>query len=116
MHVFHIKGISGLLVLILAFVGLLALVTVAPAAYMMVLWNGIVYEGFHGPLIGLDQGFLLWGATLVLLKLILKPDIQVEFQNMGVFRRKENPPEEQPPVESIEEAATPMIEDSASKQ
>ncbi len=99
MHVFHIRGLSGLVLLVLAVLLLLALVTLAPAAYLMVAWNALVYETFHGPMIGLDQGFLLWGALLVLLKLIFRPDIQVEFKHMSAFRQAK-PPQPKPPQEN----------------
>lgn len=116
MHVFHIRGLSGLLLLILAVVLVLALVTLAPAAYLMVAWNAIVYETFHGPMIGLDQGFLLWGALLVLLKLTLRPDIQVEFQsNLAPFRKSKPAQPEPTPAEEAPEEPAALIEDQAQR-
>lgn len=80
MHVFHIKGFSGVLVFLLAFVSVLALFLLLPATFMMVLWNALVFEGLKGPEFDLYQGFLLWGILLVLIKLIFKPEIQFQFQ------------------------------------
>ena len=79
MHVFHIRGLSSFFLLLLAIIATLLVVLLLPASFMMVLWNALVYETFKGPEINLYQGFLLWGITLVALKLIFKPEIQLEF-------------------------------------
>ncbi len=79
MHVFHIRGLSSVLMLLLAIIGAVLLLLALPAAFMMVLWNALVFEGFKGPEIDIYQGLLLWGMLLVALKLILKPEIQLEF-------------------------------------
>ena len=65
MHVFHIKGFPGLLLVGLAVICTALLVFVLPSAFMMVLWNATVFEGLSGPEINLSQGFLLWLAVAV---------------------------------------------------
>jgi hypothetical protein len=87
MHVFHIRGISGILVLLLAIVAALILLLLLPATFMMVLWNALVYESFKGIQIGLYEGFLLWGMVAVLIKLIFKPQIQLQFQSAKTASR-----------------------------
>jgi hypothetical protein len=79
MHVFHIRSLSSILMLLLAIVGAVLLLLALPASFMMVLWNALIFEGFKGPEIDMYQGLLLWGMLLVALKLILKPEIQLEF-------------------------------------
>jgi len=82
MHVFQIRGFSGLMWLVLALVAAVALAVLLPASFMWVLWNAVVFEGFKGPEIGFGQGILLWGFMLVALKLILNPEIKLQFQRM----------------------------------
>lgn len=79
MHVFHFRGLSSYLMLLFAIVVAFLVFMALPASFMMVLWNALVFEGAKGPEIGLYQGFLLWGMVLVALKLIFKPEIQLEF-------------------------------------
>lgn len=79
MHVFHFRGLSSYLMLLLAIVAAFLVFLALPASFMMVLWNALIFEGAKGPKIDLYQGFLLWGMVLVCLKLILKPEIQLEF-------------------------------------
>ena len=81
MHVFHIRGFSGILLLLLAILAVVALLLVLPSAFMMVLWNAMVFEGFKGVEIDIYQGFLHWAVMVVLIKLIFKPEIQLQFQN-----------------------------------
>jgi len=81
MHVFHIRGFSGILLLLLAMLAAITLLLVLPSAFMMVLWNALVFEGFKGVEIDIYQGFLLWGFIVVMIKLIFKPEIQLQFQN-----------------------------------
>lgn len=83
MHVFHIKGLPGLLLFGLALICTALLVFVLPSAFMMVLWNATVFEGLSGPEISLAQGFILWLATVILFKLIFKPEIQFQFKNVS---------------------------------
>jgi Sec-independent protein translocase protein TatA len=79
MHVFHFRGLSSVLVFLLAILGIVLVFLALPASFMMVLWNALVFEGAKGPEINLYQGFLLWGIVLVILKLVFKPEIQLEF-------------------------------------
>jgi hypothetical protein len=88
MHVFHIRGLSSVLMLLLAIIGVVLLLLALPAAFMMVLWNAVVFEGFKGPEIDMYQGLLLWGMLLVALKLILKPEIQLEFIKVSAKDKK----------------------------
>lgn len=119
MHVFHIRGISGILVLLLAILAALVLLLLLPATFMMVLWNALVYEGLKGVQIGLYEGFLLWGMAAVLIKLIFKPQIQLQFQSAktaGLSSDKNTKPDavtmqadnaEEAPAE---EAAAPVLD------
>ncbi|NBV43136.1 hypothetical protein EBR96_10285 [bacterium] len=79
MHVFHFRGLSSVLMFLLAIVGIALVFLALPASFMMVLWNALVFEGAKGPEISLYQGLLLWGIVLVILKLVFKPEIQLEF-------------------------------------
>ncbi len=83
MQVFQIKGLSGLIVFILAMLGLLALFIALPSAFLMVFWNAVVFEGFEGPQIGLFQGMLLWAAVLISLKLVMNPQISFQFKKVS---------------------------------
>ncbi|MGE0200715.1 MAG: hypothetical protein AB7P76_07090 [Candidatus Melainabacteria bacterium] len=85
MHVFQFKGFSGLMMFMLAVFSTLVVAFVLPTAFTTVTWNAIVFEGFGGPEIAFSQGFILWMAILVLLKIIFKPQFQ--------FRRVNDPAE-----------------------
>lgn len=83
MHVFHIKGISGLMSFLVALLMMVVLAFVVPTSFMMVLWNALVFEGMNGPEIGMSQGFVLWMMVLVVFKLVFKPEIQLQLRNVG---------------------------------
>ena len=83
MQVFQIKGLTGLIVFILAVLGLLALFIALPSAFLMVFWNAVVFEGFEGPQIGLLQGMLLWAAALISLKLVMNPQVSFQFKKVS---------------------------------
>src|SRR6187402_193257 len=78
MHVFQIKGLSGLLTLVLALLSGIFLLLALPSVFMMVLWNALIFEGFRGPEINLYQGMLLWGMMLLSLKLIFQPELKLQ--------------------------------------
>lgn len=80
MHVFQIRGFSGILMLVAAAISAILLLLLLPASFMMVLWNASVFESFQGPQINLYQGFCLWGFVMVLLKMVFKPEIKLQFQ------------------------------------
>jgi hypothetical protein len=80
MHVFHIRGISGILMVLLIAISALAVLVALPSAFMMVLWNALIFEGSKGPEISLLQGFLLWGSVAMLVKVVFKPEIKLQFQ------------------------------------
>ena len=82
MQVFQIKGLSGLVMFVLALTGVFLLSIMLPSSFMMVLWNAVVFEGFSGPEITLGQGLLLWVAVLILIKLFLNPQISFHFKKM----------------------------------
>ncbi len=111
MHVFHIKGFSGLFMLLLAILAVVAVLLLLPAFFMMVLWNALVFEAMKGPQIDLYQGFLLWGAVLVLLKLIFKPQIQLQFQNAAAHKANGKSSTSQAVSETEEQPAA--MEDAA---
>ncbi len=83
MQLFQIKGFRGLAMFLLSMAALLCVFVLLPASFMMVLWNAVVLEGFHGPSIGMVQGALLWAATLIVLKLVLNPQISFEFKKVS---------------------------------
>lgn len=83
MHVFHIKGFQGMLMLVLALIAIGLAVFALPAAFMMVLWNATVFEGFQGPEFNFTQGLILWLITLVMFKLIFNPEIQLQMTNVS---------------------------------
>ena len=83
MHVFQIKGFSGLLMFGVALLLTALLVLVLPALFMMTLWNAVVFEGFSGPEVGASQGLLLWMMTLVLFKLVFRPEISFQFHQVN---------------------------------
>jgi hypothetical protein len=91
MHVFHIRGFSSLVILLLAIVMAIAILVALPASFMMVLWNALVYEGFKGPEINVYQGFLLWGAVALMLKVIFKPEIKIQIQQGGANKKSSKP-------------------------
>jgi len=120
MHVFHIRGFSGLLLLLLAVISTLALAVLLPAAFMMVFWNAVVYEAFQGPELNLYQGFLLWGALAVAIKVLLKPEIKFQFQNIpntpktdkskGITATQTAEATEEEPAQVIEDSAPPTLD------
>lgn len=83
MHVFQIKGFSGLLMLFLAIMGVIALFVLLPTAFVMVLWNATVFEIIQGPEIHLGQSVLLWLAILIALQLVFKPQISLQFKKVS---------------------------------
>jgi hypothetical protein len=85
MRIVHIRGLSGLVVMV-AF-GLLAVLAalLLPAAFVLVLWNAFVFEGMGGPEIALGQAVLLWSAVLALLNLIFQPQFSFEFKRISEF-------------------------------
>lgn len=82
MHVFQIKGLSGLIMLALALISGVLIILALPSVFMMVLWNALIFEGLFeglkGSEINLYQGFLLWGLMLICLKLIFKPELHMQ--------------------------------------
>jgi hypothetical protein len=80
MHVFQFRGFSAILVVLLAVVAALALLVALPSAFMMVLWNAMVFEASHGPQIDFVQGMLLWAFVAVMIKAIFNPSIKLPFQ------------------------------------
>jgi hypothetical protein len=78
MHVFQIKGLSGLIMLALALISGLLIIFALPSVFMLVLWNALIFEGLRGPEINLYQGFLLWGMMLICLKLIFQPEVHMQ--------------------------------------
>ena len=83
MHVFHIKGFQGLLMFALALIAIAVVVFALPAAFMMTLWNATVFEGLQGPEFNFTQGLILWLMTLIVLKLIFNPEIQLQMTNVS---------------------------------
>jgi len=78
MHVFQIKGLSGLIILALALISGVLIILALPSVFMMVLWNALIFEGFRGPEINLYQVFLLCGLMLICLELIFKPEVHMQ--------------------------------------
>ena len=91
MHVFHIRGFSSLVILLLAIITAIAVLVALPASFLMVLWNALVYEGLKGPEINIYQGLLLWGAVAITLKVIFKPEIKIQIQQGGANKKSSKP-------------------------
>lgn len=83
MRVFHIKGFSGLMMFLVAILGVLSLTVFLPTAFIMVLWNATVFEGLSGPQINLGQALLLWMATFIMLVILLQPQVQLQFKRVS---------------------------------
>ena len=109
MHVFQVKGFSGFLMLLLAIISTVLLLMLLPASFMMVLWNALVFESLHGPEISLYQGFLLWGVIMVLLKVIFKPEIRLQFQSIPGAKTKKGKPVAKIDASSDEATKTPSV-------
>lgn len=82
MNMIEIKGFKGWVMFLLSALASIALAIGLPSAFMMTLWNAVVFEGFRGPEIGFLQGVLLWIAAGIAFKLIANPEIVVEFHKM----------------------------------
>ena len=108
MHVFHIRGLSGILMVLLLVLAALAVLVALPSSFMMVLWNAVIFEGAHGPEINLLQGFLLWGFVAVMIKMIFKPEIKLQFQQVRPTGKTEKP-------DALKSQAEPTAETPASE-
>ena len=110
MKIVQLKGFSGLMTLVGAvLLGFLALV-LFPSAFVQVLWNAVVFEGFAGPEINLGQAALLWGAVLMLGMVVFKPDIQLQMaKSEDDLAKKLSEAEKTPQLssESSTESSTP---------
>lgn len=82
MKIFQIKGFSGLCAVVAAVIGVAAVAIALPTSFMLVLWNALIFEGLGGPEIGILQALLLWLATLIMLKLIFKPQFTLQFKKV----------------------------------
>jgi len=80
MHVFQFRGLTALLVVLLAVVTAVAVLVALPSAFMMVLWNAMVFEASNGPQIDFVQGMLLWAFVAVMIKVVFNPTIKLPFQ------------------------------------
>jgi hypothetical protein len=73
----ELSGWFGLIIIIGSSLATLFLVLVLPSMVATAVWNALVYETLGGPLMGLQQGFLLWALVCVVLYGIFRPSIQV---------------------------------------
>ena len=81
MQVFHIRGwFSAIVFIVVAVVAALALLVALPSAFLMVLWNAIVFEAAKGPEIDFVQGLLLWSFIAVMIKAIFNPSLKLPIQ------------------------------------
>ena len=96
----ELSGWLGLLIIIASSLAVLFLVLILPSMVATALWNAVVYETLGGPIMGLQQGFLLWALVCVVLYGIFRPSIQVvldeaDLANMDdvdfKFRSKKTP-------------------------
>lgn len=83
MRVFHIKGLSGLLMFILGLIGTIALTVLLPTSFIMVLWNATAFEGLGSVEIGMGEASLLWAALLALVYAIFKPQVSFHFKRVA---------------------------------
>lgn len=111
MHVFQIRGFSGLMMVLLVVLAAIAVLVALPSAFMMVLWNALIFEGSKGPQVSLLQGFMLWGFVAVMIKVIFKPEIQLQFQHAKPNAKAEKPEalkSQQAEVTAEAEPASPL--------
>jgi hypothetical protein len=73
----ELSGWLGLLIIIASSLAVLFLVLILPSMVATALWNALIYETLGGPVVGLQQGFLLWSLVCVVLYAIFRPSIQV---------------------------------------
>ena len=116
MHVFQIRGISGILMVLLIIIAGLALLVALPSAFMMVLWNAIIFEAAKGPEIDILHGFYLWGIAVALINLIFKPEIKLQFQQVKAAAAGSKKSKKQPlQSKSAESTATSTEKESVTK-
>jgi hypothetical protein len=89
MQVFHFKGFSAILVVLLVLVAALAILVALPSAFMMVLWNALIFEAAKGPEISILQGALLWGFIALTIKAVFFPSLGLPFQLVQVGNKSE---------------------------
>lgn len=116
MHVFHIRGFSGVLMVILAVISTVLLLMLLPASFLMVLWNALIFESAIGPEISIYQGFMLWGFIVVLLKLIFNPQIKFEFQSMPNGKKGKPLTREESKKEPAETATATVVDEAADQK
>ena len=73
----ELSGWLGLFIIIGSSLAVLFLVLILPSMVATALWNALVYETLGGPVIGIQQGFLLWAIVCVVLYGIFRPSIHV---------------------------------------
>jgi hypothetical protein len=116
MHVFHIKGFSGLVLLVLGVLAALAVFLLLPASFMMVLWNAVIFEGLKGPEVDLYQGFLMWGMVLMLIKILFNPEFNLQFQHASAFKGHEDAKKAfRQPEKAEEQQAPAAIEETTAE-
>lgn len=86
MKSFEVKGFWSLVVLVVLALIALAVAITFPVSFVWVLWNALVGEMFHSPMISFWQAGILTLALAVAFKIVFQPEIGFEVK---AFRSKE---------------------------
>lgn len=89
MQRFEFSGWLGFLILIVSTLSVLFLTLILPSMVATALWNAIIYETLGGPVIGLQQGFLLWAMVGVVLYGIFRPSIELVLDEASIAELEE---------------------------
>jgi hypothetical protein len=73
----ELSGWLGLLIILGSSLAGLFIVLILPSMVATAFWNALVYETLGGPLVGLQQGFLIWAMVCVALYGIFRPTINI---------------------------------------
>jgi hypothetical protein len=89
MQRFEFSGWLGFLILILSTLSVLFITLILPSMVATALWNALIYETLGGPIIGLQQGFLLWAIVGVVLYGIFRPSIELVLDDASLAELEE---------------------------
>ena len=89
MQRFEFSGWLGFLILIVSTLSVLFLTLILPSMVATALWNALIYETLGGPVIGLQQGFLLWAMVGVVLYGIFRPSIELVLDETSIAELEE---------------------------
>jgi len=87
--VIQISGLSGILLVGIVFTGLFCGFMLFPIWVVMMGWNAVVANTFHGPAINYIQAALLWTAIILSLYILLKNSISIRIQKEDNFEQRD---------------------------